>query len=175
MTDEEKDIVLQMWGWGISSGKIAKAIGVTRNAVMGRINKIGFIGKKGYYLDKVRHHYELDSAEVRKDAIALLYDEEDFDEGNRLHRNALVALVSLFVGRNDDHVARAAGLEIEKVRTANEDLDRSGAWRQGKAPNWEWWDKGGLSMSFLFDMMASAGLITISDGKERRYMAASHT
>lgn len=175
MTEEEKDAVLQMWGWGISSVKIANAIGVTRNAVMGRINKIGFIGKKGFYLDKVRHGCLIDHEEMRKDALSLIYEEGVFDEENRLHRNSLVALAALYLGRDEAHVAKAVGLSIDLVRKANDDLHQSGAWRIGEAPNWEWWDKGGRSMSFLFDIMASTGLIAISDGKERRYMAAGHT
>lgn len=152
-TDSDKDLIRTMWAMGTHSSDIAQALAgrlrrvVTRNSVMGVIDRIGLMG--------LGH---ADAA--RLSAIAKVSElmEEPFSMGQPLHREALltILLVSHAARRDAETLSLASGVDRSSVSAFLERLPL--VWPKGRAPaRWMGGVEGNLA--FILDMAVVAGRI----------------
>lgn len=161
-TPERADSLEQMWLWGIHSTSIAHNLGeVTRNAVMGRINRSGLMGRGGERLGRELSGAVIDRDAAREAVETLLH--EGCDEGRSMHRHALVAVSCLLVGKAPSNIAKALGMDRHLVEASITALHDTDVWRHGEPPPAAWWHHEEGAMAFMLDMMAADGMILLSD------------
>ena len=178
-TPERLDVLEQMWLWGVTSGAITENLGdVTRNAVMGKINVLGLMGRGGERLRQINEDAAVNVEDIHESVGELLG--EPYEADNAMHRNAAVALTMLIGGCHVGNVASLLKRPIEEVHASFVALDTSGAWSKGKPPPSAWWHHAEGSISFMLDMMASVGKISIHNASvlnssERSYGRGEHS
>lgn len=163
--DEKKFALETMWLWGVSSSGIAASLDMQRNAVMGKVNRLGLMGRGGERLGMANAQSGLDQRDVAQ-AVADLIG-EPYDPSRRVHLNAAVTVAALFTGRHADMVGSTVGQPAASVEQAFDDLHETGVWRRGKPPPNAWWHHQEGQMAFLLDMMASSGVIAIANPEVR--------
>lgn len=148
----------QMWLWGIPSGTIAHNLGgVSRNAVMGRINRCGFMGRGGEYIGREHSDPQIDVHELHRTVATLMRDEYDHDDP--LHRHAAVAVTCLLVGHSVNAVTVSGAAPALQATQTIRAMDHTGVWRIGATPPPAWWHHDEGWMAFLLDMMTTQGMI----------------
>ena len=157
-TPEHAWTLEQMWLWGIPSGVISRNMGnLTRNAVMGRVNRAGLMGRGGERLGRELEGAEIDPEGLRETAAELM--REPYDAGNALHRHAEIAVACLLVGHSVRAVAKATGHDRGRVEATIAAMHERGVWKDGEAPPSAWWHHEEGRMAFMLDMMATEGLV----------------
>ena len=160
-TPERSDALEQMWLWGISSGSIASNLGgMTRNAVMGRLNRAGLMGRGGERLGAEINGAKVDK-QALKDVVAELLH-EDYDGRKAVHWHALVAVTSLLVGHRENVLAHALEVNIEAIRHSLDSMHQTGVWKREEHPPSAWWHHEEGWMAFMLDMMTAGGMISIA-------------
>lgn len=149
-TDADRDLLRTMWARGESSRDIAAAVSVdvTRNAVMGMVNRLGLMG--------LGHPDAARLAAIGK--VSAVMDDE-FSFGKPLHREALLALLVGRAGRDPDDLSLAAGVAYGDCRRFLERLPLVWPATVKRMPaRWQ----GSLEgvFAFILDMAFVAGLIT---------------
>lgn len=160
-TPERVAALEQMWLWGIPSGTIAHNLGnVSRNAVMGRINRKKLIGRGGERLGRQMEGAEIDKAAVAEAVSDLLRG--DYDERTPMARRAVVAVSCLLIGHASHVVAAGLGADPATVNADLQAMHDTKVWRRGEPPPAAWWHHGEGQMAFLLDMMTADGMIVLS-------------
>lgn len=147
-TDADKDVIRTMWACGLPSRTIAEALtnGVSRNATMGMLNRLGLMG--------------LGHADAGRLAAIAKVEEvlgEPFSMGAPLHREALLALRVEFSGRSADALALASGVSRDQCSSFLVRLLL--VWSEGEGMPERW--QGSLEgvLAFILDMAVVAGVI----------------
>lgn len=161
--DEDIETIRTLWARGVPSRDIAAAMSrpVTRNAVMGKIDRLGIMG--------------LGEPDARRlAAIAKVGEllQEPFSTGAPLHCQALLALLVEPVGRDVDALARASGLDRLTCAKFLERLPRVWSSSERAMPSrWTGCLEG--TLSFILDMAVVSGSLTEAPRREiRPHMAA---
>lgn len=148
-SEADKDLLRTMWARGEMSRDIAAAlsIDVSRNAVMGMVNRLGLMGLG--HPDVVRLAMMDKVAEVLGDP---------FSFGLPLHREALLAFLVGAAGRDPDALSHASGVSYGDCRRFLERLPLVWPERVRRMPaRWQ----GSLDgvLAFVLDMALVAGRI----------------
>lgn len=154
-TPEEDRILSEMWLCGISSTGVGTVIGRTRNAVMGRVNKTGLMGRQGRGIMPTG----ICDGKVRM-GIETMYP-QIFDRP-RLPgvSDDVAAVVLAFVASGREcrpvhHVAGVTEIVANEVEACMTDL---GIWPRGGCPKPEWWTEGHSAIRRDVDMIV--GMMT---------------
>lgn len=174
-TPQTVDTLETMWLWGHSSGTIASTLGFpSRNAVMGKLNRLGLMKRGGDYLGARLVGAQVDTAVVERELADLTGSA--FDWKDRMDRSLMVQMISLFVGQHAQTIADAIDRPVEEVAEILVAMDSAGSWRFGERPPAIWWDEKEGNMAFLLDAMVTAGLIAFEQrGGERLYRKRQDT
>lgn len=171
-TDEDKNTLRTLWLAGRGSGDIARHLGtVSRNAVMGMINRLGLMGRQGTEPAPDAGMVSETAAPVdlqtlpESDARTLAEEAfgEPYDQRRPGHLSALVTLAAVIVGRDPAAVAQATGLHPGTSATVLAMIDDAGVWRADEMPPRHWIDPRSGTVSFVMDMLVVEGAV------ERRF------
>lgn len=170
-TDDRIDILRRMWAEGSASGDIARAIGKTRNAVMGKIDRLGLIGDKGKAAPSESPPERRTPAFCRTEAIA--YIEPlcgEYDETNLLHRLMIVTIAAACGKREHSLLSEQTGLDASEVSQCLNLLDASGVWPATEGHPEDWACEQGNAM-LLIDVMVATGELrrVMHDGEWKYY------
>jgi len=150
--DADRDLLRTMWARGSSSGDVAVALArpVSRNAVMGMVNRLGLMG--------LGH-----ADDGRLSSMAKVSDlmQEEFSLGLPLHREALLALTVIRTGlRSVEGLAQSSGVCRPDCAAFIARLPL--VWPGRASPPLRW--QGGLegNLAFILDMAVVAGRLSRS-------------
>lgn len=153
-TDNDRDVVRTQWARGVKSHDIVPLLspGITRNAVMGMLNRQGLMGLG--HADAKRLT-AIDKVEEIMDARFFL--------GEPLHREALLALCVDWRDRTTESLALASGICRDHCATFLERL--TAVWPRGQRMPARW--QGSLEgvLAFILDLAVVHGTL---DGKAVR-------
>lgn len=174
-TPQTIDTLETMWLWGHSSNTIAATLGFpSRNAVMGKLNRLGLMKRGGDYLGARLIGAKIDMVVVETELADLTGSA--FDWADRMDRTLMVQMISLFVGQDARSVAAAIDHPVSEVAEILVAMDSTGSWKFGERPPAIWWNDKEGNMAFLLDAMVTAGLIAFDQrGKERLYRKTKDT
>jgi hypothetical protein len=175
MWTKDKETVLEsMWLWGHSSEKIAQVLPeFTRNAVMGKLNRLGLMGRKGEYLHKIKLESEINREDVEDFIQEILNETPDFSDQTHLYLG--VALTSIFAGRDAGGISEKLRLPLSKVEKVLKAYDSKGIWKEGHPPPLEWWKDNHGNMAMILDAISAMGIIRCMGSNshgERLYVSA---
>lgn len=180
-TDEEKNTLRTLWLSGSGSGDIARHLGsVSRNAVMGMINRLGLMGRQGTEPKPEETSAVPPPIPVQtlpqSDARTLVEEafDEPYDQRQPGHLSGLVAMAAIIVSRDAAAVSEATGLRLDTSTTVLGMIDDAGVWREGEMPPRYWIDPKSGTVAFVMDMLVVEGVIDriFDDGIGAwRYMA----
>ena len=113
-TPQTIDTLETMWLWGHSSNTIAATLGFpSRNAVMGKLNRLGLMKRGGDYLGARLIGAKIDMVVVETELADLTGSA--FDWADRMDRTLMVQMISLFVGQDARSVAAAIDHPVSEV------------------------------------------------------------
>ncbi|MFZ3482208.1 GcrA family cell cycle regulator [Sphingomonas sp. 3-13AW] len=152
-TSEQLANVERMWRDGRTGGQIAKELGVTRNAVMGRIHRMGLLGQGGIPKEVARDN------EMRREL------QSEFEAaygrapvcGRRGDAAMLVCLAAVRAGRSPNVVARWSGVPVHEVMEILSNYHDKGIWLSDDPPPNRWSGDGRL-LSMMLDAEVAHGI-----------------
>ena len=169
-TPESIDTLETMWLWGHSSGTIAQVLEFpTRNAVMGKLNRLGFMKRGGEYVGARLQGAQLDISIIQQELEDLT--QSDFNWNDATDRALMVHMAALFVGQDAETVSAAIGKPLPEVAQTMESMHRTGVWRIGEKPPAKWWENKDGNVAFLLDAMVTSGIIAFEEREGERYYA----
>lgn len=167
-TPQAIDTLESMWLWGYSSGAISTILEFpSRNAVMGKINRLGLMKRGGEYLRGRMVGAQVNVTAVESELADLTGAAFDWDDP--VCRALMVQMMCLFVGRHADCVAEAINRPADEIRQVLKEMDAAGSWKSGERPPAAWWQAKEGNMAFLLDAMVAARLIACEQRKNGRF------
>lgn len=159
-----------MWLAGVGSGEIASLMPpITRNAVMGKINRLGLMGRKGAgaMADATDNEIRLKLAELLAEAAA--HHDDGSPRALGIEDELAVIQTAIMVGRRSPRIAELACPDRSRGQSIVSRLDV--IWPADGEPPAAWFDDADPSGSpaFLIDVMVLAGLFekgVAADGGE---------
>ena len=153
-TSESDAALRRMWSEGSTGGDIARTIGTTRNAVMGRIHRLGLSGQGG----SVPVHVAREAAFRREieNEFQAAFGRPPVD-GRRGDAATLVALAAMRVERSPNVVARLTGIGLHEVMEILSCYHDRGLWRSDD-PAPERWKGDGRLLSLMMDAQLAYGV-----------------
>lgn len=147
-TDFDKDMVRTLWARGVKSHDIVPRLspGITRNAVMGMLNRMGLMG--------LGHADEARLLAITK--VEEIMDEEFF-LGAPLHREALLALRVGSTDRSVEALALATGVCRDHCAAFLDRLPM--VWPRGKPMPLAWQGSLEGTLAFILDMAYLNGVL----------------
>jgi len=136
-SDTERAMLAEMWLCGVSSVDIAPAIGRSRDAVMGRINKSGLMGRQGKGL---MHPCGMDAQRAGVDACLADYDANRRGDDYRDVCRVFLAMVAS--GRDGAALAEVSGVPEQRVAAIAGAFEDTRVWRARSGPPASWWTSG---------------------------------
>ena len=158
-TPERLSTLERLWRDGQTGGEIAKVLGVTRNAVMGRIHRLGLTGLGGKTPPGA-----VQDKRMRADIL----DEFQAAFGREPLRNRrgdvalMVALAAVRADRSPNLTARWAGVEPHDVMEILYAYHVRGLWRSDDPPPVRWSGEGRL-LSMMVDAQIAYGIFIEQD------------
>tara|TARA_Y100001947_G_C10247321_1_gene264301 strand:- start:250 stop:843 length:594 start_codon:yes stop_codon:yes gene_type:complete len=169
-TPQNIDTLETMWLWGHSSRTISEVLEFpTRNAVMGKINRLGLMKRGGEYVGAQLQGAQLDISIIQQELEGLT--QSDFSWNDPTDRALMVQMGALLVGHHAETVSAAIGKPLPEVAQTMEAMHRTGVWRKGEKPPSKWWENKEGNVAFLLDAMVTAGIIVFEDREGERYYA----
>lgn len=167
-TPQAVDTLESMWLWGHSSGTISTILEFpSRNAVMGKVNRLGLMKRGGEYLGARMVGAQVDVAAVETELAD--FTGAAFDWDDPVCRALMVQMICLFVGQHANSVAEASERPVEEIAEVLEAMDATGSWKAGEQPPTAWWHAREGNIAFLLDAMVTAGLIACEQRKSGRF------
>lgn len=170
-TNEDENTLEDLWFWGHSSSVISQNLGNrTRNAVMGKVNKLRLIGRQGERIGCARKNPDKFFHQASAEDFIENITNEKYDWADPVHRSAIVHLACLLVGRFVEPVSQALQKPAKEIEEVLYQMQASGAWKENDSPPAKWWHPREGNMAFLLDAMTTAGLAAFKqEGSERKY------
>lgn len=168
-TAEAIDTLETMWLWGHSSGTIAHVLAFpSRNAVMGKLNRLGLMRRGGEYVGARLAGAKIDLTIMTQELEGLT--QSKFRWADATDRALMIHMTALFVGHDAETIAAAINRPLDEVARVVTAMDTTGVWKIGTKPPAKWWDNVEGNTAFLLDAMTTAGLIQFEQrGDERFY------
>lgn len=142
----------RLWKAKRTSGEIAKQLGgVSRNAVMGMVNRLGLMGKGGSH---VPHPTLGEAKHLLREVLGVEYDHEA--QG---HDEVLVAIAGAMCGRDAECIAHCLRMARGRVETVLSRFHDTGTWAEGAPTPDAWFDAVTGNVSMVMDAMVAAGRI----------------
>lgn len=196
---ERKDQLRRLWSESRSSGEIASALGgVTRNAVMGMVNRLGLMGKGGSKTQSSRpvvatravgrppvadrHDPDLiartfgPGAGPSLAAARLLVAEAfgmPYDPARAGHAEAYVAIGAAMATCDAEILSPLLDLPSERIEDILARFDRFDIWKCGDPIPETWLDETYGDTALVLDSLIVAGIIRSPQGTARRRNAMS--
>jgi len=171
-TPQNIDTLETMWLWGHSSRTISEVLEFpTRNAVMGKINRLGLMKRGGEYVGARLQGAQLDISIIEQELEELT--QSDFDWDDATDRALMVHMAALLVGQDPETVATAISKPLSQVSHTMAAMHATGVWRKGEKPPAKWWDNKEGNVAFLLDALVTAGIIIFEDRDGERYYATA--
>jgi hypothetical protein len=165
-TEERKEILRRMWKSHRTSGDISKRLGgVSRNAVMGMVNRLGLLGRGG---SKENHATLAEAKRLLQDTL-----QEPYCRDNPHHVQTLVAIGAAMGGRDASALSKLLHVDEDKVAHALSSFHESGVWVEGEAMPKSWEEPRTGNVSLAMDSLVAIGTITRvrTDSGEWEYRA----
>ncbi len=157
-TKDRMQAISQMWMWGIGSTEIAKMLDLPgRNMVMGKLNRMGLMGSKGFYLSRRNDNITIEDGHVIPFIESITNDRFSWDDP--VDRHIYIIICALEVGQDSETIANASGRMLEDVENTLASLHEHDIWKTGQSPCSQWWHHKEGNMSLLLDAMVSCGII----------------
>lgn len=151
---ERLRMLADMWKDGSTGADIARRLGVTRNAVMGRIHRLGLSGQGGSVPLPARR-----DATLRREVLNEF--EAAFGRAPVERRSGddamLVALSAMRSDRSPNVVSRLCGIETHRVMEILHAFHERGLWRSDDPPP-ERWSGDGRLLSMMVDAQLAYGI-----------------
>lgn len=165
-TEERKEILRRMWKSHRTSGEISTRLGgVSRNAVMGMVNRLGLLGRGG---SKENHATLAEAKRLLQDTL-----QETYSAKNPHHVQTLVAIGAAMGGRDASALSKLLHVEEDRVAQALSAFHESGVWMEGDDMPGTWEDAKIGNVSLAMDSLVAIGTITRvrTDSGEWEYRA----
>lgn len=156
-SEERKEMLRRLWKARRTSGEIAKQLGgVSRNAVMGMVNRLGLMGKGG---SNVPHPTLGEAKNLLAEVLGVPYDHEEAG-----HDEVLVAIAGAMCGRDAECIAHCLRMSKGRIDAVLARFHETGVW-VAEAPTPDaWFDGRTGNVAMAMDSMVAAGRIR----RERR-------
>ena len=160
-TEDRLDRLQTMWLAGVGSNGIASVLApIGRNAVMGKINRLGLMGRKGEgaMADASDDEIRLKLAEILAEAAAR--DEDGSPRALGMEDELAVAQTAIMVGRRSPRLVTLSCPDPDRARAIIARMDETGIWPEDREPPASWFSDPGTTESacFLVDLMVLADL-----------------
>ena len=171
-TEETEQILTDMWLWGHSSNNISAVLSnVTRNAVMGKVNRLKLMGLQGAWLRTEQSPTGIKKSEITQMVATLIG--EPYQQKKDDHFILAVMIMMMIAGRNIPFIADHLRAKEERVVGVIKILADKKIWQTGDPPPFHWWDKASGDMSLLLDSMVASGSLAFYERSgDRHYSAA---
>jgi len=166
-TEDRLDRLQTMWLAGVGSADIATVLEpISRNAVMGRLNRLGLMGRKGEGAmasasdDEIR----LKIAEILAEASARYEDGSPRALG--MEDELAVIQTAILVGRRSPRVISLSCTDTAKAKAIVARMGETGIWPEDRGPPAGWFSDPDTTGSacFLVDVMVLAGIFRKATG-----------
>lgn len=152
-SEERKNTLRRLWKARRTSGEIAKHLGgVSRNAVMGMVNRMGLMGTGGSY---VVHATLGEAKNLLHEALGVEYDRDEPG-----HNEVLVAIAGAMCGRDAACIAHCLRTSRSWVDAILARFHETGTWLEGAPTPDGWFAEGSGDVAMVMDSMVAAGRIT---------------
>ena len=166
--DKKENVVMTMWHWGHSSSDIAKAINVeSRNAIMGKINRLNLMGQKGIKVGAYFHGPVERDTEI--DEVVSEYSGNEFDPANHEDQVTAVIIAAIRYGLHEENIHKATGLPMTVVKQIIQDLEETRCWPRNAKPPAQWWHHHEGNMALMLDVLVAMKAITFVEKKGERH------
>jgi hypothetical protein len=160
-TEDRLDRLQTMWLAGVGSGGIATVLApIGRNAVMGKINRLGLMGRKGdgAMADASDDEVRLKLAEILAEAAAR--NDDGSPRALGMEDELAVAQTAIMVGRRSPRLVTLSCPDPERARAIVARMDETGIWPADRGPPARWFSDPETSDSacFLVDLMVLADI-----------------
>lgn len=160
-TEDRLSRLQTMWLAGVGSAGIATVLSpISRNAVMGRLNRLGLMGRKGEgaMADASDHEVRLKVAEILAEAAAR--DEDGSPRALGMEDELAVVQTAIMVGRRSPRVISLSCTDPAKASAIVARMDETGIWPEDREPPAGWFcdPETTESAGFLLDVMTLAGI-----------------
>jgi len=160
-TKDRLDRLQTMWLAGVGSNGIASVLApIGRNAVMGKINRLGLMGRKGEgaMADASDDEIRLKLAEILAEAAAR--DEDGSPRALGMEDELAVAQTAIMVGRRSPRLVTLSCPDPDTARAIVARMDETGIWPEDRGPPASWFSDPGTTESacFLVDLMVLADI-----------------
>jgi hypothetical protein len=168
-TEERLDRLQTMWLAGVGSGGIAEVLApIGRNAVMGKINRLGLMGRKGEgaMADASDDEVRLKLAGILAEAAAR--NDDGSPRALGMEDELAVVQTAIMVGRRSPRVAALSCPDPARAGAIIARLDETGIWPEDRGPPAGWFveRESAESACFLVDLMVLADIFRKGSGED---------
>lgn len=151
-SEERKETLRRLWRAKRTSGEIARHLGgVSRNAVMGMVNRLGLMGAGGSY---VVHATLGEAKNLLKEALGVEYDHDEPG-----HDEVLVAIAGAMCGRDAACIAHCLRTGRNRIDAVLTRFHETGTWLEGAPTPDAWFDERSGNVAMVMDAMVAAGRV----------------
>ena len=164
-SEERLDRLRTMWLAGVGSGGIAEVLApIGRNAVMGKVNRLGLMGRKGEgaMAHATDQEVRLRISEILAESAARTEDGSPRAIG--VEDELAVVQTAILVGRRSPRLVALACPDPVQAAAIVARMNETGIWPEDQGPPAKWFaESGSGDERFLVDLMVLADVLR-SDG-----------